>query len=85
MSNGTSSTGGAATEPVIESERRSPMMPPETGSTDQYQPERGSENRRSPRSGLPVRTPSGVTPTEPIRLKRWAESRLSKPRSLFSR
>ena len=34
------------------------VSPPDTGSTDQYQPEFGSEKRRSPRSGLPVSAPA---------------------------
>ena len=70
---------------VIEVECSSPVSPPETGSTAQYQPDSGSEKRRSPRSGLPVEAPLSETPTEPIRLNRCAESRLSKPRSLACR
>ena len=67
---------------TMEDERRWPPTPSDAGSTDQYQPENGSEKRRSPRSGAPIKTPLSEMPTEPIRLKRWAESRLSKPRSL---
>ena len=70
---------------VIEGERSSPVTPFEAGSTAQYQPEFGCEKRRSPRLGLPVRAPWSDTPTEPIRLNRCADSRLSKPRSLACR
>src|SRR3954464_4441374 len=73
---------GEATGRVIDSERSRPERPPETGSTDQYQPELGTEKRRSPRSTVPVSTPCSVAPTEPIRLNRCADSRLMKARSL---
>ena len=83
--NGTSETLGDGIDRVIEEERNTPLTPSDAGSTDQYQPESGCEKRRSPRSGEPDRMPSSEMPTEPMRLKRWAESRLSKPRSLVWR
>src|SRR3712207_8499179 len=45
------SVGGAMFS-VIESECRAPLTLSPTGSTAQYQPDSGRENRRSPRSGL---------------------------------
>src|SRR5688572_14004938 len=63
-------------------ERSPPDSSSDIGSTAQYQPEPGSENRRSPRLGRPTSLPSPDTLTEPIRLNRCADRRLSKPRSL---
>src|SRR5690606_31888673 len=57
----------------------------ETGSTDQYQPERRSENRRSPRFGAPEIQPSSDAFTEAIRLNRCADSTVSNPRWLTCR
>ena len=81
--NGTSAAEGEAIAFVIESEWSWPVSPPETGSTDQYQPEFGSRKPQIAKVGsCPSSAPLSVTPTEPIRLNRCAERRLSKPRSL---
>src|SRR5690606_28358557 len=77
--------GGAGARAVIDSERTGSPSPLEIGATDQYQPDPGCEKRRSPRLGEPESSPSSPIPTEPIRLNRWAESTLSKPRSLTCR
>jgi hypothetical protein len=82
---GTSAALGEGIALIMDGERSSPVRPRDTGSTAQYQPEFGRENRRSPRLGPPVSPPAAETPTEPIRLNRCAESRLSKPRSLVWR
>ena len=68
--NGTSATLGEGIDWVSENDRKVPLTPGDAGSTDQYQPDFGWENLKSPRSGEPVRLPASEIPTEPMRLNR---------------